>query len=234
MMAAGSPRTFTSASRAQPACRPKEETMRILALCCLFLALAGAARAQSPAAAAPPDVAVEKYSWSKERIGWEGDPFGGPVEGFDDVRRRHVDQRRLERARAVGNIGEANKVEREMRAEQVIKARPTAPPRYVFNYKVSLRNNGAKAIREVDWDYVFYDVTSGQELGRRQFTGVEKIAPGKHKELSFLVSSPPTQSISVYSLGKKEREGLREQVVLVRILYEDGTVWQPPAAAPAP
>jgi hypothetical protein len=207
--------------------------MRILALCCLFLALAGAARAQSPAAPAPPDVAVEKYSWAKERIGWEADPFGGPVEGFEDTRRRLADQRRIERARAVGNLGEANKVEREMRAEQVIKSRPTAPPRYVFSYKVSLRNTGAKTIKEIDWDYVFYDETSGQELGRRQFTGVEKIAPGKHKELSFLISSPPTQSISVYSLGKKERDGLREQVVVVRVLYEDGSVWQP-APAPAP
>ncbi|HEX6626092.1 MAG TPA: hypothetical protein VF064_20405, partial [Pyrinomonadaceae bacterium] len=205
--------------------------MRMLALSCLSLVLAGAARAQSPAA--PPDVAVEKYHWSKERIGWEADPFGGPVEGFDDIRRRLADQRRVERARATGNIGEANKVEREMRAEQVLKSRPTTPPRYVFNYKVSLRNTGAKAIREIDWDYVFYDVTSGQELGRRQFTGVEKIDPGKRKELSFLVHSPPTQSISVYSLGRKEREGLREQVVVVRVLYEDGTVWQAPAP-PAP
>ena len=207
--------------------------MKTLALCCLSLALAGAARAQSAAPPAPPDVAVEKYGWSKERIGWEADPFGGPVEGFEDTRRRLVDQRRVERARATGNIGEANKVEREMRAEQVLKSRPTAPPRYVFNYKVSLRNTGAKTIREVDWDYVFYDEATGQELGRRQFTGVEKIGPGKHKELHFLIASPPTQSISVYSLGKKEREGLREQVVIVRVLYDDGTVWQLPAP-PAP
>ena len=201
--------------------------MRILALCCLSLALGAAARAQSPAAA--PDLAVEKYSWAKERIGWEGDPFGGPVEGFDDVRRRLADQRRVERARGTGNIGEANKVEREMRAEQVLKARPTTPPRYVFHYKLSLRNTGAKTVKEIDWDYVFYDAATGAELGRRQFTGVEKIAPGKRKELSFFVPTPPTQSISVHSLGKKEREGLREQVVVVRVLYEDGTVWQPPA-----
>jgi hypothetical protein len=207
--------------------------MRTLALCGLFLALAGAARPQSPAAPAPPDVTVEKYSWAKERIGWEGDPFGGPVEGFEDVRRRLADQRRLERARATGNVGEANKVEREMRAEQVLKSRPTTPARYVFSYKISLRNTGTRTIREVDWDYVFYDAATGQELSRRQFTGVEKIGPGKHKELSFLVGTPPTQSISIHSLGRKERQGLREEVVVVRVLYEDGTVWRLPAP-PAP
>jgi hypothetical protein len=205
--------------------------MRTLALCCAVLFLAAAARAQAPAAAAAPagPVSVEKYSWSKERIGWERDPFGGPVEGFEDTRRRRADERRLARARAGGQPGEADRIEREMRAEQVIKSRQTTPPRYVFLYKIALRNNGAKTIKEFDWDYVFFDVTTGQELGRRQFTGVEKIGPGKRKELSFLIPSPPTLLISVHSLNRKEREGLREEVVLVRVLYDDGTVWEAPA-----
>jgi len=204
--------------------------MKSLALCCAALLLTAAARAQTPAPAqaAGGPVVVEKYSWAKERIGWEGDPFSGPVEGFDDARRRMVDARRIERARGTGNIGEANKVERVMRAEQVIRARQqTAPPRYAFLYKVALRNNGPVAVREFDWDYVFFDRATGEELGRRQFTGVEKIGPGKRREVSFLVPSPPTLTISVHSLNKKERDGLREEVVLVRVLFEDGTVWRP-------
>ncbi|HEX9918811.1 MAG TPA: hypothetical protein VGA87_06575, partial [Pyrinomonadaceae bacterium] len=109
--------------------------MRILFLYLLFSCAAVATLAQSPAVSppstqSPPDVAVVKHSWSKERINWEGDPFGGSVENFDDLRRRMADQRRVERARASGNIGEAAKVEREMRAEQVIKSRPPTPPRY--------------------------------------------------------------------------------------------------------
>ena len=207
--------------------------MRTLASCLLLLfACAAASHAQSPAAApaqsSPPDVEVVKYSWSKDRIDWEGDPFGGPVESFADVRRRLADQRRLERARATGNTAEAAKVEREMRSEQVIKSRPPKPPRYAFSYKLSIKNTGAKTIKEIDWDYVFLDAATGQELDRREFTGVEKIGPGKTKELAFLAPTPPTQTISVHSLGKNEREGLREQVVVVRILYADGTVWTPP------
>ncbi|HEX8688387.1 MAG TPA: hypothetical protein VF654_17870, partial [Pyrinomonadaceae bacterium] len=111
--------------------------MKITVTCLLLLcAGAGAARAQSPApaAAAPHGLAVVKHSWSKERINWEGNPFGGTIENFEDMRRRMADQRRVERARASGNVGEAAKVEREMRAEQVIKSRPPAPPRYSFLY----------------------------------------------------------------------------------------------------
>ena len=197
---------------------------------CLWLscACAAAASAQPPAAAltqAPPGVEVVRHSWSKDRIGWESDPFGGPVESFADTRRRMADQRRLERARASGNNAEASKVEREMRAEEIIKSRPPKAPRYAFSYKLSVRNTGAKTIKELDWDYVFLDAATGRELDRREFTGVEKIGPGKTKELAFLAPTPPTQTISVHSLGKNERAGLREAVVVVRVLYADGSVW---------
>ena len=55
---------------------------------------------------------------------------------------------------------------------------------------------------------------------------MEKIGAGKRKELSVMISQPPTRKISAYTLGKNEREGLLEQVIIVRILYDDGTSWQ--------
>jgi len=201
--------------------------MRSLSLIALTLAFAVAAIAQSPSNSEPP-VTVVKHSWAKERIGWEGDPFTGPVESFEDMRRRSVDTRRIERARGT-NMGEAAKVEREMRAEQVTKAnQKPKPARYAFVYKVAITNNSDKTIKEFDWDYVFFDAATGAEVGRRQFTGVEKISPGKSKELTFQVSSPPAKTISVHSLDKSERRSLTEAVVLVRIAYADGTVWQAP------
>jgi hypothetical protein len=204
--------------------------MRTGILCVVFLSLSVTAYAQSVPAAPqePPGVTVIKYSWSKERINWEGDPFGGSVESFEDLRRRRVDERRVERARATGNIGEAAKVEREMRAEQVIKARPPAPPRYTFLYRASLKNTGDKTITETDWDYVFLDAVTGEELGRREFTSIENIGPGKSKELSFMLHKPPAQRISVYALDKKERQGLVEKLNVIRIQYSDGSVWQRP------
>jgi len=176
----------------------------------------------------PPDLAILKYSWSKERINWEGDPFGGPVENFDEMRRRRVDERRVERARGTGNIGEVARVERDMRAEQVIKARPPAPPRYTFLYKVSVKNTSEKPIKEIDWDYIFLDAVTGDELGRRQFTSTQSIAPGKNKELSFMLGKPPIQRISIYALDKNERQGIVEKILIVRVQYSDDSVWQLP------
>ena len=113
---------------------------------------APAASANGSSAPSDAPVAVIKHSWTKERINWQGDPFGGPVENFEDMRRRRVDERRVDRARGTGNVGEANRIEREMRAEQVIKARPPKPPRYVFMYKLSVKNTSEKTIKLIDWD----------------------------------------------------------------------------------
>ena len=43
----------------------------------------------------PSGVEVVKSSWSKIRIGWERDPFGGPLENFDEMRSRVRNERRV-------------------------------------------------------------------------------------------------------------------------------------------
>jgi hypothetical protein len=173
--------------------------------------------AQTPASPEPlADIEIVKYNWTKERLNWEKNPFRATVEDFGDMRDRVSTERRT------GTALE----QRQGRDQKADKTRPTAAPRYFFNYKLSVRNAGPKAIKEIDWDYVFRDAATGEELGRREFTSLEKIGPGKRKELSIFVSSPPTQRISVDRLGKNERDGLVEQVIVVRILYDDGTVWQ--------
>lgn len=194
----------------------------------LFFCLCGSVSAQSPGPQEASDFTVVKHSWTKERINWEGDPFGGPVENFDDMRRRMVDERRVGRARSSGNIAEAAKVEREMRSEQIIKARPPAPPRYAFLYKVSLRNNTIKTIKAIDWDYIFFSGNTQSETGHLEFTSEEKIGPGKTKELNVMARRPPAKTVSVYALDKNERQGLDGQVVIVRLEYTDGSIWQRP------
>ncbi len=176
----------------------------------------------------PPGLAVTKFAWSKERLNWEADPFGGPLENFDQMRRRASNEKRIADAKSGGNQIEVNRAEREARADAANfeRMREQKPARYAFLYKASVRNTGSAAVKELDWDYVFTDAATGEELGRRQFTSVAKIAPGKSRELSFTVPTPPTRKISAQALDRKEREGLHERVVLMRVLYEDGTVWE--------
>ncbi len=203
----------------------------LLFLACTFApATAQTQTTPPPPTEGQPGLAVVKFGWSKERLNWEGDPFGGPNENFDEMRVRMRNEKRILDAKRGGSQIELNKVEREARADSAnierIRARPRA--RYGFMYKVTVQNNGGRAVKEVDWDYVFSDAESRQELGRHRFASEAKIGPGKKKEFAFFIPSPPTQTISAQALNRKERDGLAEEVVVMRVIYEDGTVWERP------
>jgi hypothetical protein len=210
---------------------------RVGSMLILCACVALAALAQAPAARQGPPAVALKFSWSKERANWERDPFGGPLENFDEMRARARNERRIDDAkRGGGGIG-ADHAKRQARADAAnVEAvrRNAPPPRYGFLYKATFRNDARKAISEIDWDYVFTDAATGEELGRRQFTSEEKIGPGRKKELSFFISAPPTRRISAHALDRRERDGLAERVEVVRVLYEDGSVWLNPSPARAP
>lgn len=174
--------------------------------------------AQEPAA-----VEVVKSSWSKVRIGWERDPFGGPLENFDEMRSRTRNERRVAQ-------GGGERAKREAKADEanLAKQRQKAPPQYYFIYKTKLKNNYTSAIKQIDWDYVFYDRGTENEAGRQEFTSDEQIGPGKTKELTVTITSPPTRTVSVTSLNLEERDRFSEKIILIRIKYADGKVWQAP------
>jgi hypothetical protein len=209
--------------------------MRPLALAFLLITAATAgARAQTaapPPPENPPGLQVVKFGWSKERLGWERDPFGGPVENFDQMRVRTRNEKRISEAKRDGNVIDVDRITREAKADAANVEelrRKRQPPRYGFMYKVSFRNTGAQAIKSLDWDHVFFDTDTKAETGRHQFTGDEKIAPGKQKEFAVFISSPPSNTISVHKLEKREREIVGASIVVVRVVYADGSVWQRP------
>lgn len=171
----------------------------------------------------PGAVEVVKASWSKIRIGWERDPFGGPLENFDEMRSRARNERRVaqgggERAKRDAKADEAN----------LAKQRQQSPSKYYFIYKTKLKNNHTAAITQLDWDYVFFERDTENEMGRQEFTSDEQIGPGKTKELIVTITSPPTRTVSVTSLNLEERDRFSERIVLVRVKYADGRVWQAP------
>jgi hypothetical protein len=201
---------------------------------CAQAAVAPASSSPSVAAAArteanPPDLTVVKSGWSKERLGWERDPFSGPVENFDEMRVRARNEKRIDDAKR-GGSPEVDRIRRESKADSAIleQRRRKSPPRYGFLYKVTVKNGGTRAIKSLDWDHVFFDTDTKVETGRHQFTSDEKIAPGKQKEFTVLASQPPARTISVYDLNKREHATVGETIIIVRIVYADGSVWQRP------
>ena len=171
----------------------------------------------------PSEVEVVKASWTKVRIGWERDPFGGPLENFDEMRSRARNERRIAQ-------GGGERAKREARADDANLAakRENKPSQYYFIYKTKLKNNSTSAITQLDWDYVFFERGTENEVGRQQFTSDEEIKPGKTKELTVRMTTPPTKTISITSLNLEERDRFSEKIVVVSVRYADGRVWNAP------
>src|SRR5918998_369502 len=83
----------------------------------------------------PSGVEIVKCSWSKIRIGWERDPFAGPLENFDEMRSRARNERRV----AQGG-GDRAKREAKADAANIAKQREKPPSQYYFIYKTKLKN----------------------------------------------------------------------------------------------
>jgi hypothetical protein len=202
-----------------------------LVLLAIFLMSAGiAAQPATHPAVDGSNLTVVKFSWSKERVGWEQDPFSGPLENFDEVRVRARNEKRISDAKKGGSASDVSRAERDARTDAALisSIHQSTKPRYGFLYRLVVQNDSRRAIKSIDWDYIFVDQNAQVEVGRRQFRSVEKISPGKSKELKFFIPNPPTRTISVNSLNERERHGLSEDVKIIRIEYADGAVWEQP------
>ena len=203
--------------------------MKTLVLALIVTCCATAANAQGASTSSDsPGLSIIKFGWTKERINWQQDPFSGPIENFDEMRVRSRNEKRIADAKRGGNGAEVTRAEQDARTDAVLTAQihKNKPGRYQFLYKVVVRNSGEKLIKALDWDYVFFDANSQQEVGRRRFRSEVKIEPGKSKELKFVLRTPPTQTVSIHSLDRNERANLGELVMVWRIVYNDGSVWQ--------
>lgn len=80
---------------------------------------------------------------------------------------------------------------------------------------VGVKNIGAKTIKVVQWDYVFYtEPTLAQELKRYKYRSKKKLAPGA---IGFLSEYVTKRAASRY-----------QKVFINRVEFADGSVWQRP------
>ncbi len=207
--------------------------MLMLGLTIVLLGQQGTSRVGSPVASqAPTDVLIVKCSWERERTpGWEKETNG--PEPYDIMLARVANERDLQNARNRNQKGIMARAEGSAklleRAGSITEknGKQVERPRHGYRYKVVVKNAGSKTIKSIDWDYLITDPNLRYEVARHQFTSDEKISPGKEKELSVFIFSTPTKTISSHEQSKDSQQ-LIEEVVLMRIEYSDGSVWQRP------
>lgn len=170
---------------------------------------------------------VLKYSWEKETI--QRKASMAAIASVEELVQQSQRERQLAAARNTNDRMVAARIEREneMRDQATVKANQG---RTVdgYKYKVTLRNDGTKNIKSIDWDYVFIDQAARALVARHQFTSDETIKPGKTKEIYVLYLTPPVRTVSAERLASKEPLPYTEHIVIARIVYSDGSIWQSP------
>lgn len=94
-----------------------------------------------------------------------------------------------------------------------------------FAYKIKVQNPGTKVVEIVFWEYQFHDPADASLVARRQFLCGVNIAAEKSKELEGFSSSGPGV-VNVNTLANKAENPFKEKVLVNRIEYSDGSIWQ--------
>lgn len=103
---------------------------------------------------------------------------------------------------------------------------PSSKPVDGFEYRVKIKNASSKVIEIVFWEYQFKETANPASVARRQFLCGINIKSDKEKELKAFGTSGPSDVISVGSLGKKVDDLFEESIVINRVEYADGSIWQ--------
>lgn len=199
---------------------------KFLVLLMMTPLLAGAASAQTPAAAPEPHgVTVIAGRWDSE--------FYNPAL-LEDPMDVSTDSAQLQRERR--EVSRVNSVRSERTgrsplpppAEPTIKTakRASGPATTLYIYQIRISNNGTKKIRSIIWDYVLFDAATQREVGHNEFESKVGIGVGKKKDLIASSKTPPATVVDVTKSDKVVRGQYAERVEIKRVEYEDGTFWE--------
>jgi len=109
--------------------------------------------------------------------------------------------------------------------KSVAEARAPKPkPMDGYAYRVKVQNASTKLVEIVFWEYQFQDPSNPDSVARRQFLCGVNIPAGKGKELEGFSLSGPSDVVDVKTLDSGA--AFKENVLINRIEFSDGTIWQ--------
>jgi hypothetical protein len=176
-------------------------------------------------------VIVVSAKWSKTRLTTEqaqsNSPHVTPASAVTpadkNYERRRVNATRGERAPNADTIDErASQLDRIVQDART----PKSSVADGYAYRVKLKNAGAKVIEILFWEYQFSEPSSPSTMVRRQFLCGVNIKPGKEQEVVSFSLAGPSDVVSVGTLADKSPNALKENVVINRVEYADGSIWQ--------
>src|SRR5215213_4431046 len=100
---------------------------------------------------------------------------------------------------------------------------PKTAPMDGFAYRIKVQNVSEKIVEAVFWEYQFRDPANPDLVARRQFLCVGNIGAGKGKDLEGFSLSGPSDVVDVKTLANKSANPFKENVLINRVEYTDGS-----------
>jgi len=170
----------------------------------------------------PTDLTVLKHSWHKDFVGLRAD--SNPLQPNEDLIRQTRAEKQVIRDRDYRSPNQTTELPMPVPGPRPIP--PASKGSVVYVYKVTVKNNGAKRIKAVDWEFQFLHPETQEVLGSRRITSRVKLSPHKTEVLKAQLFQQPTHIVWADQLGKKYSDQFKEQVIIHRIDYADGSTWQ--------
>jgi hypothetical protein len=95
-----------------------------------------------------------------------------------------------------------------------------------FLYKIKVQNPTKKVVEYVFWEYQFTDPADTKLTSRHQFLCGVNIRGEKGTNLEGFSFSGPVEVVSAETLAHKSDKVFQEKVLINRIEFGDGTIWQ--------
>lgn len=118
--------------------------------------------------------------------------------------------------------GRSAAIEKNVQASRTPQSKPVDG----FAYRVKVQNASKRVVEILFWEYQFIDPSDPATMARRQFLCGVNIKPDKEKEIQAFSLSGPSDVISVGNLANKSGNAFQEKVVINRVEYADGSIWQ--------
>jgi len=145
-------------------------------------------------------------------------PPSGPVEATDipGVRPKPEDRQQptiSHRSRELREVGRRT-------VQQPVPVR--SEDRYIYHYRVRLKNTSPKKIKSILWEYQLLDGSDSTILSQRFFFCAVTIKAHSVKVLQPGTLSPPNR---VVSADNPNGAAQKQKVVVNQIEYSDGSIW---------
>lgn len=184
----------------------------------------------SPGVADDPHLAVIKFSWIRypvtqsELIAGNGQPRKPdepPLRGMPPLKRPTAEQ--IPVGNTTQTVDEASAALRRVEAADAQRTRPQDG----YLYRVTVKNTGERTIRGLYWEYRSQQSERPDDFSRRQFFCSANVGPEKTKAFEAFSPSAPTRVLNASRPGD-DTQRQYEKVVVNRIEYSDGSIWQHP------